>query len=254
MHKIALKIVISCILIGGFQHTHAEVGVDKLIHVKTEPWQHFTNADGSGYFFDLLRAIYEPQGYQIKIEFCHWRACILDVIEAKADIILGVSAVEVEASNKLQRGSYPIHFERIAVAFKSKKWPDWQGQQTMKNKIIVQHKGFGHEKELTVPVKVRDSLNNEQAWHLLATDQADFFVDGLAVLEREVRQHNTEDVVYQIEPIFKTPNYMGFGTHKKSQKLLKVFNDTLPRLYQQGIPQALQEKWLLRWPVPLVKQ
>ena len=226
---------------------------EKILRVRTESWKYFTQQDGSGYTFDVLRAIYQPLGYSLEIEFCHWRACVLAVMQGRGDLVAGISQADVQISDKLQRPDYPTHFERVAVAFKSKRFPNWQGTADLAGKRIVQHKGFGHEKNINEPVEVIESINNEQAWYLLQSDRADFFVDGLAVLERQAKQYDPNGTLFSIKEIYKSPNYFGFGMDEKAQKLVAEFNEHYPKLYRQGVIPKLQKKWQLRWDIPLVK-
>ena len=250
--RIIISLLLSVCCIGlVLAETKAEP--EKTIRVRTESWQYFTQEDGSGYNFDVIRAIYEPLGYSLDIQFCNWRACILKLMQGEADLAIGLSDSDIEATPRLQRPDYPTHFERVAVAYKTARFPNWQGEQDFLNKKVVQHKGFGHEKHLSVPVSMSESVNGEQAWHLLESNQADFFIEGLAVLQRQVKTYDPEAKIYSIKQIKKVPNYFGFGVDLKSRHLIKAFNERYPKLYQDGVIQDLQKKWQLRWPIPLEK-
>lgn len=254
MRQAVTQFIILCILSSCIAMVCAEQKDSDLIRVRAEPWQQFTHADGTGYFYELINAIYAPLGYQVEFEFCEWRRCMFDVMQDKADIVIGVYDTEPALGGRaLLTPHYPVHFERNAVAFKRERWPDWQQQKTLANKIVAQKKGYGLTKHLEVPVDVVEYINGEQAWSLLLDDKVDFIIDGTALLERQCKKQGLNGELIRIEPIFEIPSYLGYSDTEKGAILLREFEQQLPKLYRAGIPQQLQKKWQLRWSIPLVK-
>ncbi len=66
--------------------SNASFGRD--VTVLASKWQHYTNEDGTGIYFDLLRLIYHES--DLSIEITDYHRCLNLFKQEKADILIGV--------------------------------------------------------------------------------------------------------------------------------------------------------------------
>ena len=222
-----------------------------ILQVRAEPWPELTHADGGGYLFEVVSAVYEPLGYNINFQFCPWRRCILEVINGQADIIVSIFANEAGVGDKLLLPKYPINLEKIGAIFKRERYPQWQGQSTMAQQTISQNRGYDLHRELSVPVNVNEVSNPSQSWMMLKANRVDFLLGGLVLLERLISAEGVDRERYRIEELYQRPAYLGYTNSERGRQLLKEFEQRLPALYQSGQIEQLQKQWRYPWPIPL---
>ena len=228
----------------------AESGASKpIIKIRAEQWDQYTYEDGSGYFYELIKAVYEPLGYQISFKFCPWRRCILDMLQDRADIIIGVYKEDVAQEGRLQIPHYPIHKENNAVLFKRDNIGPWQGQKSMTDKLLAQVRGYDMDKRLEVSVKSVEVTDLKQGVKLIMANRADFLISGKADLEREVQDYLQAGENLQIEPVFKHNAYLGFRNSANGSQLANEFDQAYLKLYKTGFLKQLQTKWQLDFPL-----
>ena len=226
---------------------------NRIIQVRSENWYGYSEA-GEGYLFLLLRAAFEPLGYQLQFKFCPWKRCVQDVMESRADIIVSVYDDESFIGQYMQVNRHPIFIERIAVAFKAQRWPQWQGQQTMSGGTLGMLRGYDMHKELVVPVKLQEVSSDTQLWKLLVADRVDFIIEGITPLKAYGERFTQYPGQFRIEHVYQKESYLGFGRSERAKTLLQQFDTQLRKLYQQGEVQALQKQLGLDWLSPIELQ
>ena len=231
---------------------HAQLSLVKTIDVRAESWAGFAHEDGSGYFFELIRAVYTPLGYQVKTQLCGWHHCVLDVVRQKADIVVGVYADEPGLGSQLQTAIYPIYRERNAVAFKPL-LINWQGEQSLQNKTLAEHPGYGLKRLFNFPIMTKKVLNSREAWKLLLSGEVDFIYGGLLTLEKNAKQHHRKNQSIDVIEIHQRDSFLGFNLSDKGHALREAFDQALPKLYQQGVVEQLQTKWQLPWVIDVAE-
>ena len=59
------------------------------IDLVTDQWDDCTNADETGLYFDIVRAVYEPEGINVNIQFASYDESKEIVLGGKADALIG---------------------------------------------------------------------------------------------------------------------------------------------------------------------
>ena len=220
----------------------------KVIQVRAEAWTGYTES-GDGYLFKLLKAVYGPIGYELEYKFCPWKRCKQHVVEGDGDIMLTFYGDEAYINQYIQVHNHPVYVERIGVAYKVSRWPEWQGETMLRGRKLGFIRGYELDKELNVPITFMEAANGKQLWRLLMADRIDFIIDGLTPMknDRHLYVQNKDDFV--IAPLFNKPSYFGFSMSPRGNQLVKEFNQRLLELYQTGeIRQLLQEhnlEWMM---------
>ncbi|MEZ0199812.1 ABC transporter substrate-binding protein, partial [Pseudomonas qingdaonensis] len=61
----AVRTVLLAILLSIAPWVTAAEGIPKQIHLVSEEWLDYTNADGTGVAWDVLRKVFEPAGVEV---------------------------------------------------------------------------------------------------------------------------------------------------------------------------------------------
>ncbi|MBD3327484.1 hypothetical protein GF339_23065, partial [candidate division KSB3 bacterium] len=140
------------------------------IHIVTPAWEEFTNEDGTGVWFEIVRAVYEPVGITMTYEFAPWKRAMEQVASAEADAFLG----EYESETFLMP-RYPLDVERTAVVFKKGTVPTWEGSPSLVGKNVVWLRGYDYHLVSELEGLAFDWYeidNYAQAWGMLEKDRA----------------------------------------------------------------------------------
>ena len=219
------------------------------IIVNSEHWQSYALANGSGYFFELINAVYQPLGYHIEYHICPWKRCIRSVLDGRADITIGLYDDEVGEAAMLLLPRYPINLEKVFVAFKQN--TPWQGASSLRDQKVVELRGYNYHLELEVPVKPTEANDTHQAWRILMADRAQYYLSDIRQINWAMEYYNTPKESINIKAAFNKWAYFAFKNSPHGKELIAQFEQQLPTLYANGTIQALQHKYHLPWPVPL---
>ena len=117
--------LLATVLLPGLQAASAEN--NQSVHIATESWDNYTNLDGSGLFLDISRAIFEPRGTQMKVDYVPYKRA-LHLLESKnADAMFGTYSAEKEGKAYLLTPNYPIDKEQAVAIFDRSKNGRWLG-------------------------------------------------------------------------------------------------------------------------------
>lgn len=88
-------------------------GAASKVTVVTDEWANFTNADGTGYYLELLERIYPAPEYELDISFMPYARSLIMVKNNKADVVLGIYQNELP---KNQLSQYVVERDLVKVA------------------------------------------------------------------------------------------------------------------------------------------
>ena len=218
----------------------------KSIHVVTPSWEGYTNKDGTGLWFEILRAVYEPVGIQMTYEFVPWKRAMDEVLSNKSDAILG----EYENENLLMP-RYPLDVERTAVVFTRENIKAWNGLKTLEGKNVVWLRGYDYHlvDELEgIQLNWYEIDDRKQAWKMLERGRVDFFMDALSDIEQSIEDNTIDMTPYQIEIVWTTNVYVGFAQSGRAEKLVEIYDKRIAELLESDELQKLFEKWQVEFP------
>lgn len=88
----------------------------KPVVIETTVWPGFTNADGSGVYFDLIRQVLPPSDYPLDIRINHLGRAWLTVQRGQADLGLGLTQYDIQAF-QLERSELPYDEDVIVALY-----------------------------------------------------------------------------------------------------------------------------------------
>ena len=221
-----MKIAAFLILLFGFcplfQGAMAG-GEPEEIVLASEEWVNATNKDGTGLYWDILRAVYNPM-----------------VKKNQADAVVGIHPAKIQGALAAQ---YPFVKDYLLVLFKKNRFNQWNGQETLKNKKIGWIKGYSYDEYLEVPVVKREFLKRTSILQHLDQDRIDFFMDTRNDVESVLNKGIIDVTRYTVETVLELERYLVFADSKKGKELKRIFDNRFPHLVQSGEIEKLFAKW-----------
>ena len=209
------------------------------IHVVSPVWENYTNEDGTGLYWDVLKAVYEPVGIALHVEFVPWKRAIFLIETEKADAIPSATPLDVESCDLSER---MLDSSTVVAIFKPETIPDWQGEASLEGKKVAWIRGYDFQMRLQVTVAYHEINNLTSGLAMLEKGYIDVLMDYREGIEAE--KPSTMDLTeYRIEELFPEPMYMGFGKTPRGQQLLKIYDERIEQLYQSGELQKIYAKW-----------
>ena len=213
------------------------------IKVIAPEWPNWTNSDGSGFYFELIRAVYEDSHRKLLFDNANFMRSKVSAQNGDSDIVVGVFAKHHKDAN-LITPFYPIDNETFVIA--SKKAHRWQSLQDLNHQRLIIPRGYRVADDLPfkfTPVYVDSDL---QGLKMLLANRERY----LLTTEEEITIHlntfkHTLDNFY-IQEVIVSYIYLGFTNNTKGQTLADTYDQRLPQLIKEGAVESLYHKWQLK--------
>jgi len=197
--------------------------------VVTDEWATFSNKDGSGYYFDIIRAVFPAPQFEVNIEFWPYARSFMMVREGKADIVLGIYAGDVP---DVQRSTDPIEIDSVDALTTPDIAQRWNGLESFSKKRIMARTDYGFDEMLPADAIYSEYHSLPSIVKMLVSGKIDAVLDYEADIE-PLRQETglTDEFVYVRGVITK---YVYIGFSKLRPELKQRFDQEFKTLYQSG--------------------
>lgn len=213
---------------------------DKITEITlvSEAWEEATNKDGTGHYWDLFRAVYEPVGIKVKIMIRSYAGSIEMVKKKKADAIIASALNEVEEFN------YPKwHFDTEHIAALFKKDEVWKNAESMKGKRVAFIKDYDYDEYFDFPMVVKAFNDRKTILRLLSKGRVDFWLDSKEYMEIFLESSATDTKPFRMEVVQDLKLYLGFADNERGKKLAEIFDKQFEKLLKSGEIQKIYAKW-----------
>jgi polar amino acid transport system substrate-binding protein len=210
------------------------------IIMASEEWTNATNRDGTGLYWDIIRAVYEPVGIKTKFIIQSYNGSVKLVKKNRVDAAVGIYPELIPGALFSQ---YPFIKDYVLVLFKKNKLDQWNGQESLENRKVAWVTGYSYDEYLEVPVIKHEISNRNDILRRLDNDRVDFFLDTRNDLESVLNRGNAEISRYTVETVLELDRYLVFADNTKGKKLKKIFDYRFPRLVESGEIERLFVKW-----------
>jgi polar amino acid transport system substrate-binding protein len=238
MKKAAILIIIFVFFLIGVPAPASSTPAE--IILASEEWANATNKDGTGLYWDIFRAVYEPIGYKTKFIIRSYKGSVSLVKKHQVDAAVGIHPEKIQGALS---SKYPFIKDYVLVLFKKNKRNQWNGQETLKNRKIGWIKGYAYDDYLEVPVIKKEFSKRENILRRLDKDQIDFFMDTRNDVESVLNKGIIDVSRYTVETVMELERYLVFANNQKGQELKKIFDHRFPQLVKSGEIEKLFAKW-----------
>ncbi|MFG1481925.1 transporter substrate-binding domain-containing protein [Halobacteriovorax sp. HFRX-2_2] len=216
----------------------------KTIEISTPKWDGFTNKDGSGLYFELVKKAYSLSNIKVNYTFVPWPRAVKYVNENHKDAMLGAYNSDPESIYP----NYPIDVEYTLVIYKKNSLKDWQGVESLKGKEVYWVRGYNYHEYIKTKLDWRELQDTNQGLKLLEKDRIKFFIDSNNTLKPKLKEFKIDLKDYEIKPVITKFLYVRFSRTKKSQELIKIFDKNMATLLKTKDLEKIYKKWNHKMP------
>ena len=239
MSKMAkIKIAAFSILFLFTLHLHAQ-SISQIL-VVSEVWEDCTNEDGSGLYYDILRAVYEPEGIGVTTKAVPYVRSTVMVQTGKADVVVGSYIDEIG------NVTYPEKYfdaDDVSAMFLKRNESSWTGESGLRDKKCSYIRGYEMNEYIDVPIQVYEVDDREAALKMLSAGRIDYFLDNYAELETALEENPSYNGQVTIESIKNLYLYMGFQNNASGKKLAEIWDTRIEEMKSSGELYQIYDEW-----------
>ncbi|MBF7730908.1 substrate-binding periplasmic protein [Pseudomonas sp. N040] len=238
-------LVISVLLCGIFAALPARAAEDPLpaeILAVSEAWEGYTNADGSGLGWELLRKIFQPAGVRVRTEAMPYTRAIGLVQRGKADVWLG--SYQDEVSGVI----YPRwHYDTdqvFALGLAASPQPDAASIGRFR---LFWMRGYDYQDHLANVSIYSEIQRREVVLEMLQNRRADFYIDAVEEIDG-VLAKAADQSAFRVTRLTSLPLYMGFAPNARGRAFAALFDQRMSELVNSGQLRAIFAGWNKPYP------
>ncbi len=245
-------LIFSVVLFGFVLMQFCPVFADdiKTIYVVCDEWAGFTNKDGTGAYWEVVKAVYEPIGIKVKTKVMPWKRAEVTVVKKRADALLGDYYYKDKERREYLYPKWHISIEDPIIAiFKKGTIKDWEskGIKSLAGKRVVWIRGYNFDKTLLNGINVikYEITKHIQGLSMLDIGRMDVFLDYIfdttPVAKKagiDLDKHFEMKIVKSGDKLF-----VAFANTARSKKLIKIFDERITQLAESGEIEKIYLKW-----------
>ncbi len=240
------KFLILLFVLTGFSPVFAE-NISSISAVCDE-WNNYTNKDGTGAYWEIIKTIYEPVGIKVKTMTMPWKRALYTVKYNKADALVG-DYFQKKSTDYLYPNWHISVEDPVIAVFKKEKIKNWdnKGTQSLEGKKVVWIRGYDFDKIFLGKINVikHEVSSVQQGLRLINFGRDDIFLDYESHIRHAAKKLNFNlDDDFEIK-IAKPGEklYVVFPKSEKSKKLIKIFDSRMSLLAEKKEIEKIYAKW-----------
>lgn len=231
-------------LVAGGATVAQAVELPKQVRLASERWEDYTNADGSGMAWDVLRKVFEPAGVRVQVLSVPYSRAVGLVKRGEADAWVG-SYFE-ESDDYL----YPRrHFDLdhiFALGLTSTPVPTAESLGQFKLSWV---RGYDYQRYLPKVGEYREVQRREGILPMLERGRVDYYIDAQTEVDYVLSQATeAERSKFRSTHIAELPLYLAFAKTDQGRALKELFDQRMDKLLASGELRAIFERWEQPYP------
>ncbi|KQW10015.1 MULTISPECIES: substrate-binding periplasmic protein [Pseudomonas] len=212
------------------------------VRAASEEWADYTQADGQGMGWDILRAVFEPEGVKLEIRSVPYTRSIGLVQRGEVDVQVGAYRDESEGV-LYPKWHYDVdHIYALGLA--SKPTPTLA---TIGSYRLVWMRGYEYNNYLPNIRRFNEIHRSVGILPMLIHERADFYIDASMEIE-EVLAKADDPKQFKLSPLINLPLYLGFANNENGRVLRALFDRRMEVLAKNGELKPIFERWKQPYP------
>lgn len=238
----ALRTVLLAMLLSIAPWVTAAEGMPKQIHLVSEEWLDYTNADGTGVAWDVLRKVFEPAGVKVVTQSAPYSRAVGLVKRGEADAWVG-SYKEENDDNLYPRWHFDMdHIYALGLA--SKPVPTLE---TIGKYRLAWVRGYDYGSYLPNVREFREIQRREGILPMLEHDRVDYYIDALTEVDYVLGQTSHPER-FRRTHVAELPLYLAFARNDQAKALCELFDKRMKELIRSGELKPIFEHWKQPYP------
>jgi len=238
----AIRTVLLAILLSVAPWVAAAEGVPKQVHLVSEEWLDYTNADGSGVAWDVLRKVFEPAGVKVVTQSAPYSRAVGLVKRGEADAWVG-SYKDENDDNLYPRWHFDMdHIYALGLASKPVPTLSTVGQYR-----LAWVRGYDYGSYLPNVKNFREIQRREGILPMLEHDRVDFYIDAQTEVDYVLGQ-SSQPGRFRRTHVAELPLYLAFARNDQARALRDLFDRRMAELVRSGELRPIFEHWKQPYP------
>ncbi|WP_339530135.1 transporter substrate-binding domain-containing protein [Pseudomonas mucidolens] len=229
-------LIMLCVFSGAVRADEVRA-VPGEIRLASEAWTDYTNADGSGLAWDVLRKVFQPAGVKVAIQTMPYTRSVGLARRGEVDAWVGAYRDEVEGVR------YPRwHFDVDAVyalGLASRPTPTLA---TLGNYRLAWVRGYRYEKYLPNIRRFNQVERRSGILSMLQHDRADFYIEALDEAQYILGQA-PDPSAFRLTRVTELPLFLGFTDNPRGRALMALFDARMGTLVKSGELKPIFKQW-----------
>lgn len=213
------------------------------IRVVSEVWARYTEPDGSGLGWDLVRAVFGPAGVRVEAHSVPYTRAVGLVQRGEMDAWVGSYADEVRSGVLYPRWAYDA--DQICALGLAEQ-PEVR-LDNLGSFHLAWLRGYAYERYLPNLKHYRVIQRRDGILSMLTLRHADLFIDARPELE-DVLVHARDPSAFRVSCLTTLPLYLGFADTANGKALAHLFDRRMEELVASGELRPIFERWHYPYP------
>ncbi|HEK1689777.1 TPA: transporter substrate-binding domain-containing protein [Pseudomonas putida] len=238
----AIRTVLLAMMLSFAHGVLAAEGVPKQVHLVSEEWLDYTNADGTGVAWDVLRKVFEPAGVKVVAKSAPYSRAVGLVKRGEADAWVG-SYKDENDDNLYPRWHFDMdHIYALGLASKPVPTLDTVGQYR-----LAWVRGYDYGSYLPNVKNSREIQRREGILPMLEHDRVDFYIDALTEVDYVLGQ-TSQPERFRRTHVAELPLYLAFARNEHGKALRELFDRRMAELVRSGELKPIFQHWKQPYP------
>ncbi|MDG9670826.1 transporter substrate-binding domain-containing protein [Hahella sp. CR1] len=215
------------------------------LHAVSEEWAEYSNADCTGLYWDVLAAIYEPDGVTIICEVVPWKRALYWVSNKERDALVGVYD-----SRKDVMLIPELHFcvdDPVVALFLEGAQQEWRGAGRVRSGEAAWIRGYDFKQWFNPDMEPVELESIEQGIGLLTRERVKYVIDYSVNIQRALGELKLDERDYTSVTVKSGEKlYVGFADNERGRLFKAILARKLPQLYESGELERIYKKWGLQ--------
>lgn len=212
------------------------------IMLASEEWNDYTNKDGTGLAWDVLRQVFEPAGIKVQTRSVPYTRSVGLAQRGEVDGWVGSYRDEAEGVLYPHWNFDSDHIYALGLA--STPAPT---VATLGNYRLAWVRGYKYEEYLPNVHRFNQIERRDGILPMLEHARADFYIDALTEAKYVLSQAD-DPSKFALTPIAELPLYIGFADNERGRGLMAVFDQRMAALVKSGELKPMFERWKQPYP------
>lgn len=205
-------------------------------------WNKFTQTDGKGLYHDILREVFGLYGIKVRREYMPSPRAEKLIAEGQADFMTCTAT----APSNLTLARYPMFENKYHVFYNNKRFPDWNGRQTLDGKRLAWRIGYYVPSEFRdISFTYKEYTSGVQALEMVVRGRMDFYVEDINFIKDSMRTTETRfnKNEFSIKPVGTRTYHPIFNNSERGRRIMKLYDDGMKMLHESGRLKEIFDKW-----------
>ena len=206
------------------------------VKVSTEYWLEFSGPNFTGYYFDLLHAIFPEPDFRLEPEILAYFVAVNKLNDKSTDIALGVYREDTRGHVSAQ----PVELEALVAVMSPERAANWQGIESMSGLRIGAMKGYAFASGLPSSVVYSEHDSIVAMMRMLSANRLDVVLEYKPDVEPVITEMGMPFVLESNLP--RRNVYFAFRKDAKGLALKNRFDERFKGLLDSGEAWAMMKK------------